>query len=377
MPAPQSLADLLADECRDRFRRAGRPAEAPEVPTDAPIRTTRPEKPLPADIVVNTGADETSYAVKFLAFVYGVPFRLVAIQQELSDIFDFRGEPSPEFLSRFQHWQEPQREAFRALLVEQQRLQMMQSRFENVERVVSGLSLSHEDLAAAFASAHEDATEEWSTHFGGSAAVAATQHAPVSAPRAIHRRSSAEPALPPGVDNIAGVGMQLTMALNDTDESDAADATGHGAEGTSSFTVGAATHLARTPTASGAFTFRVPSDIRRDAVAGADVLQSVLDATARYEIDLAERRYQARLRWVSGLTKQQRSAVVHRYLGNRRRDTAELLGISEQSVKTHLQRADAEWEKYEVELHKPARVKGSSTLRTARAVSQRDVAQTS
>lgn len=259
----------------------------------------------------SASAEEASYTTRFLTFVHGILFRIAALRQELAEIYGYEGRFDEPFRERMRHMAPAERESFLVAAREMGRLEAMQSRFEIVETQFE----DRDEQVQGFLMEHEAALEAWyeaQPLFG----TDPDDISPISPVGGVGR-SAKTPA-----DD--GLHRSLTEAAHPRDSLFRA----HGA--------GMGSVRAAIQSAGGEL----------GEIAGDDFTDHVLTALADSELHDAERRFGLRLRWLASLPPRQRMAVTLRAAGLKRRDVASRMGISEESVKTHLQRADEEWNRW-------------------------------
>jgi hypothetical protein len=246
---------------------------------------------------------EIRYALQFLTYAYGVPFRLVALQQELTDVFGFEGVFDDEFVGRWRTLSEPERAAFSQSFREYRRMQALGNQFGAAEKDIESTS-PLEDQASRFVAAHLDGLDDWQETLRTEAgAVSRTAAEIFAAPASDHLQTGA-----PGDDEAQEAsGPILLEGLAGRDRTDV----------------------------SSVWESLAPID---------DLARIVLDELCAHELAAAQGRFLGRVRWLLGLPNQQRVAVALRTSGKKRREIARAMGISEESVKTHLSRADDDWE---------------------------------
>jgi hypothetical protein len=245
---------------------------------------------------VADGDSEADFAAKFLLFVHSVPFRLLATEQELSEIYGYSDHFGVDFEARWQNWTDAERLSMLGILSEYQRLRLLQAQFEAQQRELADLDLTIRDRTQILSATYAEAIDLW------------------------HEKLSARDfGLPEFAQN------QLPAQLALPFETDCVPRrTRSGAFGT--------------------FSFEVTAEARAAASVGAsEIADKLLSEMAEREIQEAERRFGERVRWLIRLSKQQRTAVIYRMVGKSRAEIAQILQISPHSVKTHLQRADDIW----------------------------------
>ena len=264
---------------------------------------------------------EVNYAVHFLTYAYTVPFRLVALQQELIDIFGFNGSFDDDFLARWRALSPPEQAAFSQSYREYRRMQALGRNFAAADRE-SDESTPIDERAGRFVAAHMDGLEQWQELLRGEAATAASRGT-----------EGAEPASG-GVDALTTLAANGQPPPTRSAMSDLfAGATGSG---------GPIAGRALLSSLGDSDQSTVSSIL--DSLAPIDELAGVvLEALCANEMADAQGRFLARVRWMLNLPNQQRMAVAMRTVGRKRREIAKAMGISEESVKTHLARADDDW----------------------------------
>ena len=245
------------------------------------------------------------YALKFLTYASGVPFRRLALLQELNDIFEFAGRFDGNFLSRWEMMAVPERAAFCQSYRELRRMEALEASF-----VAAGSETDEaapiEERASHSVAAHLLGLEEWQ--------------------RTLRYEAETTPRSSATLSLFAQNEQSGQMALDLTFEP-----------------------VQEAPSPLSLVAQMIPggdNDIRTvlDSLAPMDGLaQSVLEDMCSAEIKEAQGRFLARVRWMLALPNQQRMAVALRTIGKKRREIAESMNISDGAVKTHLARADKTW----------------------------------
>ena len=251
----------------------------------------------------------TQYALRFLTYAYTVPFRQIAIEQELSDVFEFSGEFDDTFIARWEALTLPERAAFSQAYREFRRMQALGRSFADAE-LDTDVDSPLDDRAARFVGAHIDGLEKWQDGL----------HAELRA---------APPRAAQVLQAVGEPGGRLPAPLGYT---------GYGAF----LRNGTAARQDTLPDPKTHDSFDIASVLESLAPIDA-VAKGVLDQLCARELMEAKTRFLSRVRWLLALPNQQRIAVALRTTGKKRREVAKTMGISEESVKTHLARADDDW----------------------------------